>query len=116
MSGKYVYIKSEPRLWTTGFYENGKWYPDADYDCEEKAASRVHWLNGGNAEPAPVLPEELRKAITLLDRCIKLGLFKDWPNQRQMEGAISTLITAAREMQGEIEELQKRLANANLVH
>jgi hypothetical protein len=45
----YVYIKSEPQLWTVGFYEpNGKWQPESDQDSEEQAAERVHWLNGGN--------------------------------------------------------------------
>ena len=27
----YVYIKSEPGLWTVGFYDpNGKWIPESD--------------------------------------------------------------------------------------
>jgi hypothetical protein len=44
----YVYIRSEPGLWTVGFYApNGEWRPESDHDSEDKAAARVHWLNGG---------------------------------------------------------------------
>jgi hypothetical protein len=44
----YVYIQSEPGLWTVGFYERGgTWIPESDHDSKEKAAERVHWLNGG---------------------------------------------------------------------
>jgi hypothetical protein len=44
----WVYINSEPRLWTVGFYSpDGRWHPDSDHDSTEKAAARVHWLNGG---------------------------------------------------------------------
>ncbi len=44
----YVYIKSETFLWTVGFYTpDGKWNPDGDFDTKEKAAERVHYLNGG---------------------------------------------------------------------
>lgn len=50
MSG-YVYIQSEPRLWTVGFYEpNGTWNPESDHGSPEAAAQRVHWLNGGKEE------------------------------------------------------------------
>lgn len=45
----YVYIKSEPNLWTVGFYDpNGKWISESDYNLKEDAAERVHWLNGGS--------------------------------------------------------------------
>lgn len=43
----YVYIKSEPNLWTVGFYRpDGQWEPESDYGSSEKAAERVAWLNG----------------------------------------------------------------------
>lgn len=43
----YVYIKTEPRLWTVGFYDpNGKWHPESDHDNPEAAAKRVNYLNG----------------------------------------------------------------------
>lgn len=46
---KYVYVKSEPNLWTVGFYSpDGKWNPESDWPSSEQAAQRVHYLNGGN--------------------------------------------------------------------
>ena len=45
----YVYIKSEPGLWTVGFYDPaGNWQPESDHATADKAAERVHWLNGGD--------------------------------------------------------------------
>ena len=44
----YVYIRSEPSLWTVGFYRpDGTWEPESDHDSSEEAAMRVAWLNGG---------------------------------------------------------------------
>ncbi len=44
----YVYINSEPGLWTVGFYDpNGKWQPESDHESAKAAARRVHYLNGG---------------------------------------------------------------------
>jgi hypothetical protein len=46
----YVYVRSEPTLWTVGFYDpHGEWHSDSDHESRELAADRVHWLNGGNA-------------------------------------------------------------------
>ena len=48
MNGMWVYIKSEPNLWTVGFHEpDGTWHTDSDQDTKEKAANRVRFLNGG---------------------------------------------------------------------
>jgi len=47
----YVYLKTEPQLWTVGFYTpEGKWIAETDCKTESEAAERVHWLNGGNRE------------------------------------------------------------------
>jgi hypothetical protein len=44
----YVYIKSEPQLWTVGFYDpKGQWQPESDHGSAEAAADRAHYLNGG---------------------------------------------------------------------
>lgn len=44
----YVYINSEPGLWTVGFYQpSGKWEAESDHSSTEGAAARVHYLNGG---------------------------------------------------------------------
>lgn len=46
----WVYIRSEPGLWTVGFYTpSGEWVPDSDHHDREDAADRCHWLNGGHA-------------------------------------------------------------------
>ena len=43
----YVYINSEPCLWTVGFYDpNGKWHAESDHETKEEAANRVAFLNG----------------------------------------------------------------------
>ncbi len=43
----YVYIKSEPKLWTVGFYDpSGKFHSDSDHPSPNEAAKRVAWLNG----------------------------------------------------------------------
>ncbi len=45
---EWVYVRSEPGLWTVGFYApDGEWHPDSDHDNREEAAERVHYLNGG---------------------------------------------------------------------
>lgn len=44
----YVYIQSEPHLYTVGFYDPArKWHPESDFTLAEDAANRVHFLNGG---------------------------------------------------------------------
>jgi hypothetical protein len=45
----WVYIQSEPNLFTVGFYSpDGMWHADSDHPSQKEAADRVHWLNGGN--------------------------------------------------------------------
>lgn len=57
----YVYIKSEPNLFTVGFYKpDGKWYPESDHPKREEAAKRVAWLNGGGNENKNSLSLPLR--------------------------------------------------------
>ena len=44
----WVYIRSEPGLWTVGFYDpSGKFQPESDHDSPDDAAKRAHYLNGG---------------------------------------------------------------------
>ncbi len=46
----YVYIRSEPGLLTVGFYKpDGAWESESDHSTTDKAAARVHYLNGGVA-------------------------------------------------------------------
>lgn len=45
----WVYIQSEPNLFTVGFYDpNGNWNSDSDWASKEEAQEQVHYLNGGN--------------------------------------------------------------------
>ena len=58
METTWLYLKSEPSLWTVGFYTpKGQWTPESDWDSKEKAADRVHWLNGGSE----MQEEEMRR-------------------------------------------------------
>ncbi len=44
----YVYIRTEPELWTVGFYRpDGTWEPESDHGSKEDAARHVISLNGG---------------------------------------------------------------------
>lgn len=44
----YVYIRSEPGLYTVGFYDPaGKWQAESDHSSAVSAAARVAFLNGG---------------------------------------------------------------------
>ena len=43
----YVYVKSEPNLYTVGFYKpSGEWVSESDYHMKTEAAERVAYLNG----------------------------------------------------------------------
>jgi hypothetical protein len=43
----YVYIKSEPSLWTVGFYKpDGGFEPESDHESPGDAATRASELNG----------------------------------------------------------------------
>lgn len=48
------YIKSEPGLWTVGYYDpSGNWQSDSDHDSPHGAAERVAYLNGNMSEGYP---------------------------------------------------------------
>lgn len=48
---KYVYRRTEPRLWTVGFYDPmGKWEPESDHSDRQEAARRTSFLNGGGTD------------------------------------------------------------------
>lgn len=51
METTWVYVRTEPGVWTVGFFDpKGEWHVDADFPSSEKAAERVHYLNGGKAQ------------------------------------------------------------------
>jgi len=44
----YVYLNSEPGLYTVGHYDpKGNWIAESDHNSSGDAAMRVHYLNGG---------------------------------------------------------------------
>lgn len=50
----YVYVKTEPGLWTVGHYHPaGDWQSESDHGSKDEAAARVHYLNGGDAPAQP---------------------------------------------------------------
>ena len=67
-SGTWVYLKSEPGLWTVGFYApDGKWNPESDYNVQEEAAQRTARLNGGASAPIAKKVTDLDMAELLTD-------------------------------------------------
>lgn len=57
----WIYVKTEPRLWTVGFYDpTGKWHPENNHSTPEEAAARVHWLNGGSQQGSLATGDEIR--------------------------------------------------------
>ena len=59
----FVYLNSEPGLWTTGFYDpNGRWHADKDFNDPEDAAGRCAWLNGHQK-----IAQEYRAALAELE-------------------------------------------------
>lgn len=54
----YVYIQSEAKLWTVGFYKpDGEWIPEGDYNAPGKAAARIHYLNGGSSNDSSMMDD-----------------------------------------------------------
>ena len=48
-NSKWVYIQSEPKLYTVGFFAPDEtWHTDSDWSFKEDAAKRVSFLNGCN--------------------------------------------------------------------
>lgn len=46
----WVYIRTEPTLWTVGFFDpEGIFTTDSDWETKEEARAQVSYLNGGTA-------------------------------------------------------------------
>lgn len=72
----YVYIESEPGLWTVGFYSpDGMWNPESDHGTREEAADRVAYLNG-SFRAVPYAPN--RNRVT----CVNMPLLPDTIGKR----------------------------------
>lgn len=56
----WVYQQTERSLWTVGYYDpKGVWHGDSYHETPEKAAERVHYLNGGQGERLGVLEKRI---------------------------------------------------------
>lgn len=56
----YIYLKSEPGLWTVGYYgPAGNFQPESDHDSTDSAALRVNFLNGGNKAQVEELADKV---------------------------------------------------------
>jgi hypothetical protein len=65
----YVYVTSEPGLYTVGFYDPaGKWQPESDHDNQGEAVERVAFLNGN---PAPGYLGIARTALLAVEQALK---------------------------------------------
>lgn len=79
----YVYIQTEPTLYTVGFYDpNGKWHPESDHSTRAEAADRVATLNGSNQHA-----EIIKQAIDQLERRLRAQRI----NMNALENLISEL-------------------------
>lgn len=96
----YVYIKSEPQLWTVGYYgPSGQWFSESDHGDVRDAAFRVHWLNGGhidNAELLEALKHISHKLPSLIGRINGAKSHAiDAATAKEIVGQISTITNAA---------------------
>lgn len=81
----YVYIESEPGLWTVGHYAPaGAWHPESDHEDRAAAAARVARLNGA-ADPNPALVTHLRAMLRLVERHVP---FSERPDLRAAWAAV----------------------------
>jgi hypothetical protein len=56
----YVYIRSEPGLFTVGFYApDNQWHPDSDWNTQIEAANQVAFLNGQNSNHLRKMEERI---------------------------------------------------------
>lgn len=51
----YVYRRTDPNLWTVGFYGPDGWVAESDFSSTERAAARVNYLNGGSSDYSQVV-------------------------------------------------------------
>ncbi len=101
----YVYLRSEPQLWTVGYYDGKqKWIPESDHSSSDDAAERVAWLNGdGDAYAFPISRSELESLRFRLKEANELVEPLTYENDR--------LKAANVRMAERIAELEEELQN-----
>ena len=105
MKRMYVYVKSEPALWTVGFYDpSGKWQSESDHGTPEEAGQRVSILNGCVpylTSPAtaalPVSGKEVEEVVNeYREFVLRTGLsdrksMQDWINKLPIKEPVSNV-------------------------
>lgn len=85
----WVYIKTEARLYTVGFYDpEGKWHPESDYNTADEAVERIRYLMGGNTRPAAARIE-LQRLMQKHTKCRGKNVTTRWKDA--FNEAIDTL-------------------------
>ena len=65
----YVYVQSEPRLFTVGFYQpDGTWVPESDHGSRQEAAARVAYLNSGGQQLSELAARIAELELTMLQQ------------------------------------------------
>lgn len=74
----YVYQRTEPGLWTVGFYrpDDNIWIAESDHETKEAAAERTAWLNGSPAR------EALDAMVRRIDGIAEVIETPDWRQRR----------------------------------
>ena len=89
----YVYIQTEPTLYTVGHYApDGKWIPESDYEQRKDAAKRVSMLNGKSI----LMEDGIHKLMGYADTTSLLDIFEqDWKYNSIVCGVNSTFVSVS---------------------
>jgi hypothetical protein len=113
----YVYINSEPSLYTVGFYSpDGQWHPDSDHQDRKEAAQRVAWLNGSET-PIPLPKTALNPYEQLMEslkayNCITLMCIE---KSCLPYGVLKINVLSRKAKKGDIAEIARLLDNQKTV-
>ena len=110
----WVYRRTDSeQLWAVGIYSpDGQWHTDSDHDSPEKAAERVHYLNGGKPLADTVMRRwayraSRARAVGLLTHYLRQGVeakgnFWGSDNCAEVEKMVDELIEAAANAEGSV--------------
>lgn len=100
---KYVYKKTEPTLWTVGFYNPAnEWVAETEWNSANEAAQRVSYLNG-NTFPNV----QLERSLRLTDKSLTSAIDRI----ETLEQKYTKLASMFDEMMNVQEHWQKREEN-----
>ena len=108
----YVYIQSEPGLWTVGFYDpKGKWVAESDWESPEKAADQAQRLNGGGSlgQDWNAAVEQAHQIVLSYLKAYPADIFSEAPVGQHGKTVDSCSASALRAVLPKIAEDIKRL-------